>query len=70
MHLDPAAGYNVKIELEKVIPPVVVPPDTAWVKRVKIQSKLLTDFWGHPFYLGATVLLPKDYDRIRTSVTR
>jgi len=63
VRLDPAAGYNVKIELAKAIPPVVAPPDTAWVKRVKIRSKLLTDFWGHPFYLGATVLLPKDYDR-------
>jgi hypothetical protein len=32
------------------------------VKRIKIQSELLTEFWGHPFYLGATVLLPKGYD--------
>ncbi len=63
VHLDPASGYDVKLELGKAIPPVTVPPDTAWVKRVKIQSKLLSDFWGHPFYLGATVLLPKDYDR-------
>ena len=32
------------------------------VKHVKIESKLLTAFWGHPFYIGATVLLPKGYD--------
>ncbi|SPF42601.1 conserved exported hypothetical protein [Candidatus Sulfopaludibacter sp. SbA4] len=63
VHFDPGVQGSVKIELTKVIPPVAAPPDTAWVKRVKIQSKLLTDFWGHPFYLGATVLLPKDYDR-------
>jgi hypothetical protein len=63
IRLDPAAGYDIKLELNKVIPPVEVPPDTAWVKRVKIQSPLLTKFWGHPMYLGATVLLPKDYDR-------
>jgi hypothetical protein len=62
IHLDPAAGYDVKLELAKVIGPVEVPPDTAWVKRVKIQSQLLTKFWGHPMYLGATVLLPKGYD--------
>ncbi|HYL74361.1 MAG TPA: alpha/beta hydrolase-fold protein [Bryobacteraceae bacterium] len=62
VHLDPAAGYDVKLELSKVIPPVQVPPDTAWVKRIKIQSALLTKFWGHPMYLGATVLLPKGYD--------
>jgi len=63
VHLDANAGYDVKLELTNVIPPVEVPADTAWVKRVKIQSKLLTAFWGHPFYIGATVLLPKDYDR-------
>lgn len=61
VRLDPAAGFNVKLTLSKKLPPVVVPPDTAWVKRVKIQSKLLTEFWGHPMYLGATVLLPKGY---------
>ncbi len=32
------------------------------VKRIKIQSAILTKWWGHPIYLGATVLLPKDYD--------
>ncbi len=62
VHLDPSAGYDVKLELTRVIPPVQPPPDTAWVKRVKIQSQLLTKFWGHPIYLGATVLLPKGYD--------
>ena len=53
----------MKLELDQQIPPVPVPPDTAWVKRIKIQSKLLTEFWGQPFHLGATVLLPKGYDQ-------
>jgi hypothetical protein len=61
VRLDPAAGFNLKLSLTKKLPPVVVPPDTEWVKRVKIQSKLLTEFWGHPMYLGASVLLPKGY---------
>jgi hypothetical protein len=61
VRLDPAAGFNLKLSLTKKLPPVVVPPDTEWVKRVKIQSKLLTEFWGHPMYLGATLLLPKGY---------
>ena len=63
IHLDPAAGYSVKLELSRIIPPVEVPADTAWVKRVKIQSKLLSNFWGHPMDLGAVVLLPRDYDQ-------
>ncbi|MEW6126861.1 MAG: alpha/beta hydrolase-fold protein [Acidobacteriota bacterium] len=61
IHLDPAAGFNIKLSLTKKLPPVEVPPDTVWVKRIKIQSKLLTEFWGHPMYLGATLLLPKGY---------
>jgi enterochelin esterase-like enzyme len=60
--LDPEAGYTVKLQLSKVIPPIEVPPDTKWVKRIKIQSKLLSEFWGHPIYIGATVLLPKGYE--------
>jgi enterochelin esterase-like enzyme len=63
VHFDAKSGNVVKIQTAKVIPPINVAPDTAYVKRVKIQSKLLTEFWGHPFYLGATVLLPKDYDQ-------
>jgi hypothetical protein len=63
VHLDANAGYDVKLSLDKVIPPVKVAADTEWVKHIKIQSALLTKFWGQPIYLGATVLLPKDYDK-------
>ena len=63
VHLDPAAGYHVRLELTHVIPPITVPPDTKWVKHIKIQSDLLSRFWGQPVYLGAVVLLPKDYDQ-------
>ena len=38
------------------------PPDTAHVKHIKIQSHLLTEFWGQPMYIGANVLLPEGYD--------
>ncbi len=62
VRLDPKTGFDVKLTLTKSIPPVQVPPDTEWVRRIKIQSKLLTEFWGHPMYLGATVLLPRGYD--------
>ena len=48
VHLDPGAGYTVKLNLNHVLPPVQVPPDTKWVRQLKIQSPLLTKFWGHP----------------------
>ncbi|HWZ60395.1 MAG TPA: alpha/beta hydrolase-fold protein [Gemmatimonadaceae bacterium] len=67
VHLDARAGAHVDIALTRVLPPVTVPPDTKWVKHVKIESKLLTAFWGHPMFLGATVLLPKGYDEHPTA---
>lgn len=66
VHLDPQTGYTIKLALAGAIPPVEVPPDTKWVKRIKFQSKLLSAWWGRPIYLGATVLLPRDYDRDTT----
>jgi Putative esterase len=62
VHLDPATGFDVKLRMTEVTPPVKVPEDTAWVKHIKIQSKLLSRFWGCPVYLGAVVLLPRGYD--------
>jgi len=61
VYLDPSKDQEVEIVCNQANPPVTVPPDSKLVKRIKIKSKLLTDFWGQPMYLGATVLLPKDY---------
>ncbi len=63
VRLDPAAGGVVSLNATNVIPPIAIPPDTQWVRRFKVQSPMLTEFWGRPIYLGATVLLPRDYDR-------
>ena len=63
MRVDPAAGGVVKLVADNVVPPIAPPADTPFVKRFKIQSPMLTTFWGRPIYLGATVLLPRDYDR-------
>jgi hypothetical protein len=61
VHLDSANGYKIKLELTKIIPPIDMPADTPWVKRFKMQSPMLSRFWGRPIYIGATVLLPKGY---------
>jgi len=63
IHLDPGSSQTIHLELVRALPPVKVPPDTQWVKRIKIQSKLLSQFWGHPMYFGATILLPKGYEQ-------
>jgi enterochelin esterase-like enzyme len=62
VRLDPARGYDIRLEANQVIPPVEIPPDTEYVRRVKFASKAVSQFWGHPMYIGATVLLPKGYD--------
>jgi hypothetical protein len=36
--------------------------DNKWVKHIRIQSELLTKFWGRPTYLGAVILLPDGWD--------
>jgi hypothetical protein len=59
---DPKSSVPVRLIANKVIPPIKAPADTELVKRVKFQSAILTKWWGQPIYLGATVLLPKDYE--------
>jgi len=63
VHLDPAKGYSIRLEAKNLIPPVEIPKDTKWVKRFRFKSPSLSKFWGRPVYLGATVLLPRDYDK-------
>jgi hypothetical protein len=62
VHLDPAQGFDVKLTFDHALPAVDLPHDTKWVKWLKMQSPILTKWWGAPQYLGATVLLPKGYD--------
>lgn len=71
--VDPARRNVVSLKLDAVIPPIEPlaegdvlqqgnPPDTDWVKFVKIRSEKLSAFWGHDIYIGANVLLPEGYD--------
>ena len=60
---NPKSAAPIKLVADKVIPPITVPADNDNVKRIKIQSTILSKWWGAPIYLGATVLLPKDYDK-------
>ena len=60
--IDPQKSDTIKILLDKVIPTIVPPKDTKYIKHVKMQSKLLSDFWGRPMYLGANILLPEGFD--------
>jgi hypothetical protein len=58
---DPAAAEPIRLVLDRAIPPIEPPADTEYVKHVRIESKLLSDFWGRPMHLGAHVLLPHGF---------
>ena len=62
VRIDPTSSDVIRVEVTNVIPPIEVPPDSRYVKRFKIQSDILTQFWGQPIYLGMVVLLPLGYD--------
>jgi len=57
-----SGGAPIAISLTEVIPPIAAPADTKYVRHIRIQSKLLTAFWGRPMYLGALVLVPEGFD--------
>ena len=60
--LNPRAAGVTLVDLDQTIPAIEEPEDSKYVKHIRIQSELLTEFWGRPMYLGAHVLLPEGFD--------
>jgi len=60
-HFGPGAA-NIELSLDQVLPPIKTPADTEYVRHIRIQSALLSKFWGRPMYLSAIVLVPKGFD--------
>ena len=52
----------IEILLDDAIPPIAPEPDTKYIRHIRIQSKLLTEFWGRPVDLSAIVLVPEGFD--------
>ena len=52
----------IKISLDAVIPPILTPADTKYVRHIRIQSALLSKFWGRPMFLSAIVMVPEGFD--------
>jgi hypothetical protein len=55
-------GGTVHLAVTHVIAAPPRPADSEWLKHVRIQSRLLTQFWGRPVFIHATVLLPRGYN--------
>jgi hypothetical protein len=59
---DPKQAGTVRLVLDQEIPAIPDPPDTRYVKHLKITSKLLSEFWGRPVTIGANILLPEGWE--------
>jgi hypothetical protein len=57
------SSSTFQIVLDQEIPPIAEPKDTKYIKHLKIQSQLLTKFWGRPMFLGAHILVPEGFDQ-------
>jgi hypothetical protein len=57
-----AGGAPIAVSMTEVIPPIKAIADTKYVRRIRIQSDLLTRFWGRPMFLSAVVLVPEGFD--------
>jgi hypothetical protein len=55
-------GTPIAVSLTEAIPPIPTPPDTKYVRHIKIQSDVLTKFWGRPMFVSAVVLVPEGFD--------
>lgn len=53
----------VSLRLETTVPDLPELEDTPWIRRVRIRSEILSEFWGVPMHIGASVLLPRDFDK-------
>lgn len=61
--LEITANGEYEILLDQQIAPIEPAKDTPYIKHVRMKSELLSEFWGEDVYLGAHVLLPKDFDK-------
>ncbi|MFN2444745.1 MAG: alpha/beta hydrolase-fold protein [Vicinamibacterales bacterium] len=59
---DAKRGGTIDLVLDQVIPPIPPPTDSKYIKHERIQSALLTKFWGRPMHLGANVLVPHEWE--------
>jgi hypothetical protein len=62
MTLDPSRSATVRLALDQEIAPIAPPKDSKYIRHERIQSELLTKFWGRPMFIGACLLLPEGFD--------
>ena len=62
VQIDPAESLSLELPLTRVLPPFSRSPDSEYVRRLRIKSELVSEFWGRDVFVNATVLLPRGYE--------
>jgi len=57
-----ANAQPIAVSLDQEIPAIPAPKDTKYIRHMRIQSPLLTKFWGRPMFLSANILVPEGFD--------
>ncbi len=59
-----SSGFKaeINIKLDQYISPIQEPLNTKWIRHIKMKSEKLSKFYGEPVYLGAHILLPRNWD--------
>ena len=63
VHVDPKHPLKITLLLDQEIAPIAPKTDSEYIRHIRIKSELLSKFWGRDVYLGAHVLVPKDFDK-------
>ncbi len=63
-----SSGYfaDITLKLDQYVEVIPAPKNTPWIRHISMKSERLSKFWGKPMYLGAHILLPRDWDKETT----
>ncbi len=62
MRIDPGSDETLHVVMDHKVPSFPERHYTKYIKHIRMQSKLLSEFWGQPWYLEAIILLPEGFD--------
>jgi hypothetical protein len=63
IHVQAGRALRLSLTLDQQIAPIAEPTDSQFVRHIRVRSQLLSQFWGRDVFLGAYVLVPKDFDQ-------
>jgi len=62
INFDPDGRQTIKVSLDKVLEPIQELEDTKYIRRIKVRSDKLSEFWGRDVYINGHVLVPEGFD--------